>query len=52
MGECTLFKRARSGAKGDWGIPPDLHAKLTIAAQLKGNSLNHYITEALQRFVV
>jgi len=32
-------------------IPPDLHAKLSIAAQLQGESLNHYITKMLQRFV-
>ncbi len=32
-------------------IPPDLHAKLSIAAQIKGESLNNYITTMLQRFV-
>jgi predicted HicB family RNase H-like nuclease len=32
-------------------IPPDLHAKLSLAAQLNGESLNHYITKMLQRFV-
>lgn len=32
-------------------IPPDLHAKLSIAAQLQGESLNNYITKMLQRFV-
>lgn len=33
-------------------IPPDLHAKLSIAAQSRGESLNNYITKMLQRFVV
>lgn len=32
-------------------IPPKLHAKLSIAAQLHGESLNNYITKMLQRFV-
>lgn len=32
-------------------IPSDLHAKLSIAAQLQGESLNNYITKMLQRFV-
>lgn len=32
-------------------IPPNLHAKLSIAAQLQGESLNHYITKMLQKFV-
>ena len=32
-------------------IPPELHAKLTIAAQLQGESLNNYVTRVLQRFV-
>ena len=32
-------------------IPPDLHAKLSIAAQLHGESLNNYITKMIQRFV-
>lgn len=32
-------------------IPSDLHAKLSIAAQLHGESLNNYITKTLQRFV-
>lgn len=30
-------------------IPPDLHAKLAIAAQLQGESLNSYINKLLQR---
>lgn len=30
-------------------IPPELHAKLSIAAQLQGDSLNNYITRMLQR---
>ena len=30
-------------------IPPTLHAKLSIAAQLQGESLNNYITKLLQR---
>jgi predicted HicB family RNase H-like nuclease len=32
-------------------IPPDLHAKLSTAAQLQGESLNNYITKMLQRSV-
>jgi predicted HicB family RNase H-like nuclease len=32
-------------------IPPALHAKLSVAAQLKGESLNNYISQILQRFV-
>ena len=32
-------------------ISPELHAKLSIAAQLQGESLNNYITKMLQRFV-
>lgn len=32
-------------------IPPELHAKLSIAAQLQGESLNNYITKMLQGFV-
>lgn len=32
-------------------IPPELHAKLSIAAQSHGESLNSYITHMLQRFV-
>ena len=32
-------------------IPPDLHAKLSIAAQLQGVSLNNYIAKMLQRLV-
>ena len=32
-------------------IPPDLHAKLSIAAQIQGESLNNFITKMLQRFV-
>lgn len=32
-------------------IPADLHAKLSIAAQIQGESLNTYITKMLQRFV-
>ncbi|HEY4831414.1 MAG TPA: type II toxin-antitoxin system HicB family antitoxin [Waddliaceae bacterium] len=32
-------------------IPPDLHAKLSIAAQLQGESLNNYITKILKRLV-
>lgn len=30
-------------------IPPDLHAKLSIAAQLHGESLNNYITKMLKQ---
>ena len=32
-------------------IPPELHAKLSIAAQLHGESLNNYIAKMLQKFV-
>jgi predicted HicB family RNase H-like nuclease len=32
-------------------IPPNLHAKLSLAAQLQGESLNNYITKMLQNFV-
>lgn len=32
-------------------IPPDLHAKLSLAAQLQGESLNNYITKVLHQFV-
>lgn len=32
-------------------IPPELHAKLSIAAQLHGESLNNYIAIMLQRIV-
>lgn len=32
-------------------IPPELHAKLSVAAHLQGESLNHYIMKMLQRFV-
>ncbi|MCB1149208.1 MAG: type II toxin-antitoxin system HicB family antitoxin [Chlamydiia bacterium] len=32
-------------------IPPDLHAKLTVAAHLHGESLNSYITNVLKKFV-
>jgi predicted HicB family RNase H-like nuclease len=32
-------------------IPPELHAKLSIAAQLQGDSHNNYITKMLQRLV-
>lgn len=32
-------------------IPPDLHAKLSIAAHIHGESLNSYITKMLQRSV-
>lgn len=32
-------------------IPPDLHAKLSIAAQLEGESLNNYIAKMLQKLV-
>ncbi len=32
-------------------IPPELHAKLAVAAQLHGDSLNHYITKLLQKIV-
>ena len=32
-------------------IPPELHAKLSIAAQLQGESLNNYIMKILQRLV-
>lgn len=30
-------------------IPPELHAKLSLAAQIQGDSLNNYITKMLQR---
>lgn len=32
-------------------IPPELHAKLSFAAQLQGESLNNYIAKALNRYV-
>lgn len=32
-------------------IPPELHAKLSIEAQIHGESLNNYITKMLKRFV-
>ncbi len=32
-------------------IPPHLHAKISLAAQTQGESLNNYITKMLQRFV-
>lgn len=32
-------------------IPPNLHAKLSIEAELQGESLNSYITKMLQRLV-
>jgi predicted HicB family RNase H-like nuclease len=32
-------------------IPPDLHAKLSIAAQSQGESLNSFIGKMLQRLV-
>ena len=32
-------------------IPPDLHAKLSIAAKSKGESLNNFITKTLKRYV-
>lgn len=32
-------------------IPPELHAKLSIAAKIQGESLNNYITKILQRLV-
>ena len=32
-------------------ISPDLHAKLSIAAHVEGESLNNYIAKMLQRFV-
>lgn len=32
-------------------IPPELHAKLSIAAQLHGESLNNYIAKMLRRLV-
>ncbi len=32
-------------------IPPELHAKLSIAAHLQGESLNNYIAKMLQQFV-
>jgi predicted HicB family RNase H-like nuclease len=32
-------------------IPPDLHAKLSIAAHTRGESLNNYITKMLKRWV-
>lgn len=32
-------------------IPPDLHAKLSIASELQGESLNNYITKVLKRYV-
>lgn len=31
-------------------IPPDLHAKLFIAAQIQGESLNNYITKTLRKW--
>lgn len=32
-------------------IPPELHAKLSLAAQTQGESLNNYITKILKRMV-
>lgn len=32
-------------------IPPELHAKLSIAAQLQGESLNNYIAKALNKLI-
>lgn len=32
-------------------IPPELHAKLSIAAKLQGESLNNYIAKMLQKLV-
>jgi predicted HicB family RNase H-like nuclease len=32
-------------------IPPDLHAKLSVAAHVHGESLNHYITKMLKQSV-
>lgn len=32
-------------------IPPDLHAKLSVAAQLEGESLNNYIKNMLKKLV-
>jgi len=32
-------------------IPPDLHAKLSIAAQFQGESLNSFITKTLRQSV-
>lgn len=32
-------------------IPPELHAKLSIAAQVQQESLNSYITKMLQKLV-
>lgn len=32
-------------------IPPELHAKLSIAAHLHGESLNNYIAKMLLRLV-
>ena len=32
-------------------IPQDLHAKLSLAAQLQGESLNNYITNMLKKLV-
>lgn len=32
-------------------IPPELHAKLSVAAQLHNESLNNYITKILQKLV-
>jgi predicted HicB family RNase H-like nuclease len=38
-------------AKFNLRIPPELHAKLSIEAQLQGESLNNYITKMLKKFV-
>jgi predicted HicB family RNase H-like nuclease len=32
-------------------ISPELHAKLSIAAQIEGESLNHYISKMLEKWV-
>lgn len=32
-------------------ISSDLHAKLSLAAQIEGESLNHYISKILQKLV-
>lgn len=32
-------------------IPPNLHAKISFAARINGESLNSYITKMLQKYV-
>ena len=47
---CEPPERPFSG-KFNLRIPPELHAKLSIAAALHGESLNQYVTEVLRKAV-